>query len=228
MPGISTNPNSAYGTTGLGQSVFYDEFGDIQAIPYNVTPPYGEPAIRQANPGEDPNLTLFSAPPDPPFNSAQEDQMLHEWVHGTPWHGIDLGEWVNPTNPGIPNLGPVNDQPFQSAHTNAVPHNASAEQGWGMDPAILYARYPKVQSTNPYWSMGAFRRMGGLAWWVPGIPFGSMTQGEVQAWWASQKRTGTHARLVDVPPNVPFSATVPIAHQAASQPLPAEADGVYP
>jgi hypothetical protein len=228
---IGTNPQSAYGTTGLGQTVYIDEHGEVQQVPFILTPPFGEPGMYDAAldaPGDDDWNS--GAPADPPFNWQQQQDAIHEWIHGTPWDGIDLGEWVNPQNPGIPNLGPVNEQPFQSAHTNAVPHNSSVEQGWGLDPAILYPRRPNVQNTNPYYALGTFRRMGGLAWQVPGIPFGSVTQQHVESRWGPFRRASTtHEKLVDVPANVPYSSTVPVHGQAGPvEILPPDAEGIYP
>jgi hypothetical protein len=172
---------------------------------------------------------IAQVPVEPPVNTKAERQAQHEWIHGTPWKGYDLEEWVNPENPGIPNLGPVNDQPFYSGHTNAVPHNASAEQGWGLDPAILYPRFPKVQNTNPFWSVGAFRRMGGLAWAAPGIPYGDVTQKDGQAYAAARRRPSyTHGKLSDIPSNVPYSSTVPVGGATGGPNiLPDDPGGVY-
>lgn len=216
------SPDGSYASSAAGYA------SDAQQVPWTGTPPYGEPPLYNENFDlNDDQVT--PNPTTPPFNTAQERDAQHEWIHGTPWHGYDIQEWVNPQNPGIPNLGPVNIQPFESSHTNAMPHNASAEQGWGLDPAILYPRRPNVQNTNPYWSMTQFRRMGGLAWNVPGIPFGDVTQQRPQAYAAGRRRPSfTHNRLSDVPPNVPFSSTVPVYGNAGPiDILPEDPGGVY-
>ena len=71
---------------------------DVQQVPNTRTPPYGEAPLWTADQG------LVAEPITPPFDAQKEKDAQHEWIHGTPWKGYDLGEWVNPDNPGIPNL----------------------------------------------------------------------------------------------------------------------------
>lgn len=208
QPVVAT-PLSNYGThgePGIGFSI--DPItGSIEQVPYTRTAPYGEgPLIEAAQ-------IDAGLPPDAHanFRPGDEEVFLHEAIHGTPWHGYDIQEWVNPTNPGIPNLGPVNEQPFQSAHTSAVQHNPSAEQGWGMDPAILLPRYPKVTNTNPAYARGTRRRMGDLEFDPESLPFWNVTGQNRAFQQAGQHRSSSmHGKLADIPAAVPFSSTVPV------------------
>lgn len=216
-------PQSALGTQGSGVRQFADADGNVQAIPYTGTSPFGEPAMH-------PDGYELPYPVDPPIDVAGEDELLHEQMHGVPWHGYEIQVWVNPSNPGIPNLGPVNEQDFQSGHSQIVVHNPSAEQGWGLDPAILLPRFPHSENVNPFYARGTMRRNGQFIFTNAGLPFGMMTQQNVQALSAqTRQRSTVHSKLADVPAMVPYSATVvPVHGQAGPMNLvPAEDVGVY-
>lgn len=225
---ITADPNSVYGTLGepgIGFAI-NPMTGDIEQVPYTGTSPYGEPAMFLSP--EVPEAVPADA--HQRIDVAREDAFLHDQLHGTPWHGYRIEEWVNPENPGIPNLGPVNEQDFQSGHTSAVVHNASAEQGWGMDPAILHARYPKVENTNPFYATGTRRRNGELAWFVPGLPFSDVVQQRVQLQHAGRRRTSSvHGKLADIPAFVPYSENrVPVPGNAGPMNiLPEGTEGIY-
>lgn len=225
---ITTDPTSAYGTLGENGVMFAVDpnTGEIEQVPYTGTSPYGEPALFQSP--EVPAAIPFEA--NQRIDVAAEDEFLHEQLHGTPWHGYEILEWVNPENPGIPNLGPPNEQDFQSGHTSIVVHNSSAEQGWGMDPALLVARYPKVQNTNPFYATGTHRRNGEFPWAVAGLPFADLTQQNVQLSHVGRRRTSSvHGKLADIPPFVPYSENV-VPVQGNAGPLnliPDGAEGIY-
>lgn len=215
-------PQRPYGTQGIGVQQFPVD-GEFQAIPNTGTPPFGEPVLYD-------ETSELPFPVDPPFSTAREDDFLHEQINGTPWHGYEIGEWVNPSNPGIPNLGPPNVQDFQSGHSQIAPHNPSAEQGWGLDPAILQARYPHSENINPFYATGTHRRNGALEFSSQGLPFGSVTQQHVQAQSAvTRGRSTVHQRLADNPIAVPYSSTVvPVPGNAGPMNLiPAADEGIY-
>lgn len=224
---VTSNPRSNYGTlaeSGIGFSI--DPLtGEIQQVPYTGTSPFGEPPLLES-PQIDPSI-----PPEAHanFRPHEDEIFLHDQIHGTPWHGYYIQAWVNPDNPGIPNLGPVNEQPFQSAHTNAIVHNPSAEQGWGMDPAIVLPRYPHVQNTFPQYARGTRRRMGDLEWEPEWMPFWDVTQQNVALQQGAQHRASSlHGMLSDIPPAVPYSSTVPVYGNAGPLDiLPEAVDAIY-
>jgi hypothetical protein len=151
---------------------------------------------------------------------------------GAPWRGYRIQGWVNPSNPGVPNLGPVNEQPFYSGHSQITVPNPSAEQGWGLDPAVLLARFPHSEGVNPFYSVGRYRRNGSLDFNASGLPFGHVTAGRVQQLTvASRQRSSVHRRLVDNPQPVPYSSTVPVGGSAGPIPfynlVPDHDEGIY-
>lgn len=207
----TTNPNSAYGTLADGVYQYADDMGEIQAIPNTRTPPYGEPVL---------NVDGYESPypVGQPIDTDAEDEALHQQINGPSggWasHGYDIGEWVNPSNPGIPNLGPVNQQPVQSGHSQIVIPNPAAEQGWGLDPAIVNSRYPHSENTNPFYGYARYRRNGSLEFNSTGIPLnGGALNIELQRS-MTQRRSTVHQRLADVPASVPYSSTVPVGGSA--------------
>lgn len=212
-------------TLGGGLITEVDVYGNIQAFSYTGTPPYGELPLHDETVSDaDQGIA-----PIPRVTDAQMETFLHEQIHGTPWHGYDIQHVVNGDNPGIPNLGPVNEQDFQSGHTQITVENSSAEQGWGMDPAILYARFPRSDGANPDYASGIHRRNGTLDWDAPGIPFSQFTQGQSQLQWQLQRRSGQHTRVIDPATGVPFVEVVPVYGQAGPIPeLPNVETGVLP
>lgn len=197
-----------YAYMGEGVTTFVDEDGELQVIPYTGTPPWGEPDMY-ADGFE--NI----APIDPPWPEQAQADMLHGAIHDKPYpDGYDIGEWVNPSNPGVPNLGPVNDQAPISARSAMVHHYPSDEQGWGMDPAVLLPRYPQSQNTNPFYAIWTHRRNGQYEFNSAGLPFGEYSALNVELQWQGRRRLGTHSRLVDNPAPVPYSDTVPVGGSA--------------
>jgi hypothetical protein len=225
-PSIRYSPTSLRGTQGTGVRQFISADGDIQAIPNRRTPPYGEPDLYA-------ETVELPYPVDPPINTGYEDELLHEQMHGVPWHGYRIQEWQNPSNPGVPNLGPVNDQPFVSGHSQITVPNPAAEQGWGMDPAVLLPRFPHSENVFPGYSAGRYRRNGQLEFSASGLPFGALTQQHVQALTArTRQRSSVHVRLADNPQPVPYSSTItPVGGQAGPMALyavlPYEDEGIY-
>lgn len=203
-----TLPEGPYGSTlGDGVNQFTDPTGEIEAVPYTGTPPYGEPPLWEAT-------EPAPWPVDPPFDSTWEDDYLHEQIHGAPNRGYDIEVWVNPSNPGVPNLGPANAPSGQTGHTQNILPDPAAEQGWGLDPAIVNARYPNVQGANPYYASGTYRRNGQLDFNSDGLPLnGGALDIELQNQLRYQRST-THGRLADVPQSVPYSSVVPVGGQA--------------
>lgn len=226
-PPITTNPRSAYGTLGLTGTIYYEgAFGGLDSYPDHGTAPEGEmPLIEtQHEPGTAPVTIVQEITPD------ASEVFLHEQVHGVPWDGYDLGEWVNPSNPGIPNLGPPNEQDFQSGHTSAIVHNQSLEQGAMLDPAILVTRYPKSENVNPFYATGSWRRNGTFIPAIGDLPFGQLTQGSRQMQAMGRRRVSVvHGRVADVPVAVPFSSNrIPVGGNAGPMNiLPLGTEGIY-
>lgn len=222
-----------YGTLADGIYTYIDSDGELQAIPNTGTPPFGEPVLNTELELEDPIAGAPVAPVDPPLALSAEEDFLHEQLHGAPWHGYHGDANVNPANPGIPNLGPVGEQPYMSAHTSALIHNSSAEQGWGLDPAILLPRYPQAQGVNPYYrNLGTHRRMGDLEYVPTAVPFGDLTQQNVQLQWQLRRRVSqSHGAQVDNPPPMSYAERVghvPVHGQAGPLNLVPETDiGIY-
>jgi hypothetical protein len=74
---------------------------------------------------------------------------------------IDAQIIVNPAESLPTGWGAPNDQQFQSSHTNTLPTNPSAEQGFGVGPERAWAHYPHATNPNPFRRMAAFLRDGG-------------------------------------------------------------------
>lgn len=213
---IGVDPYSYDGTLGDGTLTYVDELGDIQVIPDTRTPPWGEdsPETGPADAGSqwgDPTWGP-STPVNPgPIDSGQQYDEDHEAIHGTAQpRGYDIEAWQNPSNPGIPNLGPINQQPAVSARFSVVHHYQSDEQGWGMDPAIINPRFPHSENVFPGYGQGTRKRNGTLEVSSIDYPYGTNTA-EVWELQYQELRNASrlHARLVDNPQPVPFSSTVP-------------------
>jgi hypothetical protein len=212
-----------------------DAYGDVQTIPYTGTPPWGEPVAHvipeQAafgNPWD--SVTAIYAGGATMIDTALEDDLLHAWIHDAgPNYGTDYPNGsINSDNPGVPNLGPPNEQLYQSSHTSAVQHNSSAEQGFGMDPAILVARFPRTAGDNPYHGLWTHKRNGQYEYVPDPAKLHTVTQGTWQAQWQKVIRVSSmHARLVDVPQSVPFSQTVRLGGGSPGSPLPVDTEGIY-
>jgi hypothetical protein len=230
-PVAPLDPRSKYFTQGTGVLTYIDpETGDIEAIPNTATPPWGEDQWLGAAPvpspigGEDDNWLG-----DPPPDSQAEQAAQEFWIEdGRAWHGYQADLGVNPQNPGVPNLGPANVQDFQTGDSQIVRHVPAAEQGWGLDPAILVPRFPHVENTNPYWDSFAHRRMGDLEWVPQDMPFGDLTAQNVELYWRGYKRPSRlHGRLVDQPPAIPYSYQVPVGQAGPLDLIPVGDEAVY-
>ena len=217
-------PGPPFGVLAEGVVQYVDpETGEIERIPYTGTPPFGEADLGVAVTEE----PILPAAPNPTL----EMDLLHEQVHGTPFstpdgRGYDIEQWQNPSNPGIPNLGPVEGDTGTLARDAVVHHYQSDEQGWGMDPAVLLPRYPVSEGLFPGYSIGTHRRMGDLEWLPDMMPFGdrALTNVELQ-YQLRRKVSAVHGKLVDNPQAVPYSSTVlPVPGQAGPLNLVPEAD----
>lgn len=236
--GISVDPTSAYGTLGDGTLTYVDELGDIQVIPDTQTPPYGEPPMVGPLDG-DPDMggDEFANPifgPDvggPTFGPIGDDtETIHEEIHGTAQpRGYAIEDWQNPSNPGIPNLGPINDQPAMTAATSARHHFQSDEQGWGLDPAILHPRFPHSENVFPGYGQAVRKRNGTLEVSSFDLPYGQFSAINWELQYQEMRRASSlHGRLFDTPTPVAYSDTVPVGGQAGPFNLIPEGDeGVY-
>lgn len=220
-------PNALEGTLGYGvyQGVNLDSL-EFEGVPYRPTPPYGEQPMYN-------DVDVLPYPIDPPVDQALVDDMLHEQMHGAPARDTYvIQRWVNPSNPGIPNLGPISDTPWESGHSQITVLNPSLEQGWGMDPAIVNPRYPISEGVNPYYASGTHRRNGQLPWTSAGVPLQLTTQGAQTITNLTRNRSTVHQQLVDNPGYVPYSATITPAGGGGAGPvamnmIPHEDEGIY-
>ncbi|HEX6461106.1 MAG TPA: hypothetical protein VF032_19475 [Thermoleophilaceae bacterium] len=119
---------------------------------------------------------------------------------------------VNPAESPPTGWGDFNAQQFQSAHTNALPTNESAEQGYGVGPERKWAHYPHATNPNPFRRMAAFQRDGGdayslevyrpedVAYWPGGLAY--------EAAAAPVKVRQRPGAVANQAPSQPFVATV--------------------
>jgi hypothetical protein len=120
---------------------------------------------------------------------------------------------VNPREQLPTGWGSENEQQFQSGHTNNLPTNRSAEQGYGVGPERRWAHYPHVEQPNPFRMLNAFQRSGGDSYST------LVYRPEVVAFWAQAldrelqttqtRNVGPLAPVVNQAPSVPFVSTVP-------------------
>lgn len=204
-----------------------DGVGGISQVQIDGTPPYGEPVLYV-----DQIQAIYrdSIMIDP----TTEEEIIHRWIHDAfpntaPDSPITGKYQVGPDNPGIPNLGPPNRQLGQSGHSQNIVPNPSAEQGWGLDPAILIPRFPRSVGDNRYYArLSGYRRNGSMDIVVapPGVDF--VTQGKRQAIFGPTRfRSQTHKRLVDIPASVPYSANQPIGPTVFINTLPDGVEAIY-
>jgi hypothetical protein len=204
-------------TLQTGVPAYVSDTGDLETIPWTGTPPEGEPTLLGpwAGPGGE-TADVLETPyaGDPPFSEDVEDLMLHDAIHGPGLQGYNIESWANPSNPGIPNLGPVNAQPLMggaSSTSGSSPRDPSVEQGWGMDPAVILARYPHSENVNPFYNQYVYRRFGTYNEVWAGPEYGAFSNIADELRWQDVLNSGSgHARLVDNPQGVPYSSTVPI------------------
>lgn len=172
----------------------------------------------------------FMGPPPIPSGAAGveiEEGWIHDQLNGPTPSGAPDMWWVNPENYGVPGLGdwnmtvadsPASAMPY-SGHDANVVSNPSAEQGWGVGPARRWARYPKVDSPNPFRN-GAYLRNGDLPWVVADSYLYERSQLAWQAQWQPYKFRSAVAPTVPVPGAVPFSYVVP-TYAGGPAPIPA-------
>ena len=119
---------------------------------------------------------------------------------------------VNPREFGITGWGDLNSQQFQSGHTNAMPQNDAAEQGFGVGPERKWGHYPTADNPNPFRNRNALQRSGGDTY------SGLVYRPVVAAYWAQAighelsqvpvKQRASGYGTVEVAPSVPFVTTV--------------------
>jgi hypothetical protein len=242
------------GLTGAGVYQYIDPYsGEWQAVPYTGTPPLGPgQGTPSGGPGEAPLETSDYGGETDPYaaydgeltgydymgaGAIPQDQQaqLHAQIHGVGQpRGYILEEWVNPANPGVPNLGPPNEQANQNGRTAITRHISSEEAGFLLDPAVWPSRFPHVEDPNPRWNMGQFHRYGQYKY-LPemNLEWGSFTGLAYELQFAERKMASAiqaHRRISDIPPSVPYSATVPQAGQAGPYnlvPVDTEQEAIY-
>ena len=140
-------PSAAGGTLPTGP--------EPQPIPYRVTPPWGEqPIYTEGVPDPRPPLTEL-------VDHAWEDRALHAWQSLAHGNGAFALDWENDDQYGYPPPGAPNDQPWDGGHFAHTPWDPSREQGWGMDPAFRWPRYPHMENHfSRYNQNGQWRREG--------------------------------------------------------------------
>ena len=216
-----------------------DSVGGISQAQPDGTPPFGEPVlypVRAIDPGNPWDSVTAIYRDQVMIDHAAEESVLHHQIHdalgqATPATRYPLTgkERVNPTNPGIPNLGPPNRQANQSGHTSIIVHNASAEQGWGLDPAILVPRFPRATGDNRYYArLSGYRRNGSMDVVVAPPQIAVVTQGARMSLFARLRQTSTvHGALADVAPSVPWSSNQPIGPSIFVNTLPPDVEAIY-
>lgn len=145
-PSLGTNPQDADSLLGP----------DYNSVPYRGSPPWGEnPIYTEAEPDPTPPVTQLIDP-------AWEDRVLHAWQSLAHGQGAFALDWENDDQYGYPPPGAPNMQPWDGGHF-AAPHvfDPSREQGWGMDPAFRWPRYPHMENKfTRYNQNGQWRRNG--------------------------------------------------------------------
>lgn len=173
------------------------------------------------------------APPAPSSSAAANatEDFIHEVINGETSNGAYGEVWVNPEEYGPTGYGDFNVQPFFTGHSQNVPSNPAAEQGWGVGPARRWAHYPKVDSPNPYRNKTVHLRNGALPWVVADSSLYERTQLAWEQQWDQYKQRRPVAAVVPVPTSVPFAQTVPTygggpVHYPGVD-LPVGDDGIY-
>jgi hypothetical protein len=119
---------------------------------------------------------------------------------------------INPRESLPTGWGGVNRQQFQSGHTNNMPTNESAEQGYGVGPERQWPHYPHTEQPNPYRNLNVMQRSGGDSYST------DVYRPEVVAYWAlalarEQDQSAVKQRqragaVINQPASVPFVQTV--------------------
>ncbi len=187
---------------------YIDGDGNVQKLPDTITPPAGEsPLWAESGRAGSP----YGQHQEPPFDPQSEHELTEAYVYTSEKGLRRVDEWVNPYQPGIPGLGPIRAQAPQGGHTASVVPNPAAEQGWGMDPAVLNSRWPVMELPNPFHSQYIQKRSGSYPV-VSNPPALASHLGQhgqaAQLQWVALRRRGRHGVLADVPAAVPYSANV--------------------
>jgi hypothetical protein len=173
-------------------------------------PPINDPADQGV---EYIGADQLSAPPAPRSLKDAEgtETWLDEIINGETSNGAYGMVWVNPEVIGPTGFGPWNDGAavFETGHSQNVLSNPGSEQGWGMDPARKWAHYPHDDAPNPDRNMGQHLRNGQLPWVTANSALYFRTQLAWEEQWAAYKHRSPIARVVPVPPSVPYVQTVP-------------------
>ena len=197
-----------------------------QPIPYRQTPPWGEnPIYTEAEPE--------AAPPAPPIDHDREDRNLHAWQSLAHGNGAFALDWENDHQYGYPPPGAPNVQPWDGGHFSVTPWDPSREQGWGMDPAFRWARYPHMENHfSRYNQAGQYRRNGSYPVYKP--LFGTIltdrwlhTQQRRDLLAALRRAPGPHEVVTQDVPTVPHTMNVQQAG-AYYVPAPIGIEGVLP
>lgn len=191
---------------GITAAVYPDE-----TTLWAVGPPINDPGAQLGNQtvyGTD-SGDRYGAPLPTAQSQAETEDLLHAQLNDETPNVASALEWVNPAVTMPPNFGAWNEQWFESGHTQAIPSNPSAEQGWGVGPARRWARWPFSELTNPFRNRMVHMRNGELPWVYADTALYWRTQEEWQQQWDGVKFRSPVAPVVGVPASVPFVATVP-------------------
>ena len=178
-----------------------------QAVPYRGTPPWGEqPIYTEAEPQ--------AAPPIPLIDHTWEDQVLHAWQSFAHGNGAFALDWENDDQYGYPPPGAPNVQAWDGGHFAHTAWDPSREQGWGMDPAFRWPRYPHMENHfSRYNQYGQWRREGNYP--VVKALFGSIltdrwlhTQQRRDLLAALRRSAGAHEVVTQDVPTVPHTMNV--------------------
>lgn len=129
-----------------------------------------------------------------------------------PPRGPQARNVVNPRESLPTGWGAVNKQQFQSGHTQNLPTNESAEQGYGVGPERKWPHYPHAELPNPYRNMNVLQRSGGDSYST------DVYRPEVVAFWAQAlaresadaavKQRQRAGAVINQPASIPFVQTV--------------------
>lgn len=153
-----------------------------------------------------------AAPPAPRMAADQQrtEDYLHEVINGETSNEAIDELWVNVQQYGPTGYGPYNDESiFQTGHSQITVSNPASEQGWGVGPARRWAHYPHEESVNPFRNRSVHLRNGQLPWVTASSSLYERSQLAWEQQFAPLKRRSPVAPVVQVPPSVPFTQTVP-------------------
>jgi hypothetical protein len=187
------------------QAAVYPSEEQLWAVGPTINAPAGQ-GVSWTGAGEQ------LAPTPTPTSSAQvqaTEDYLHEVMNGETSNAVWHENVVNPAVHGPQGFGDWNVQPYESGHSQNIPSNPAAEQGWGVGPARRWAHYPKVESPNPARNEGQHLRNGSLPWSVASTWLYYRTQLAWEEQWSPYKYRRPVPVNVPVAQSVPFVQTVP-------------------